>query len=219
MNPYMKTNIKVNLKRLREWYYQLGKMKTPIHRSWKSDYGADYFEEGSEGYGWSLHGFENNPTYSKVEWKVEESMNHPMLRSKGVITLESGEWFHVCNSHYTKRRDIVKDTYMGDVLDFFGGSYRGITWAMKPGFKFVTHVDYPVGDMYRMHIPLYTNEDSWFQIEEEKFHMPADGYVWMMNAGDYEHTAWNAGTTDRVHVYWQMPPSTSDWFTNLTETI
>ena len=198
MSTYVKTNIKVNLSRLRGWYYRLGKKEKPIHKTWETDYGSDYFEKGSEGYGWALHGFEVGAPHEEVEWKKEETANHPMLRSRGIIKFGDNDWVHICNKHYTKRRGIAKDNYMGDILDFFHGGYRGAVWGIKPGFKFVTHIDYPNNDTYRIHIPLYTNTDAWFQVGEEKFHMPADGYAWMIKTGDHEHTAWNDGGNDRI---------------------
>ena len=219
MKTHVKTNIKVDLINLRCWYDWLNLGEKPIHKSWETDYGSDYFEEGSEGFGWSLHGFEEGPSYQSVEWKDEETANHPMLRSKGIIKFGDDDWIHICNTHYTQRRDIVKDNYMGEILDFFEGSYRGVVWAIRPGFKFVPHIDYPNRDTYRMHIPLHTNSDSGFQIGEEEFHMPADGYVWMINTGSHIHTAWNEGSSSRIHIHWQMPPESFDTFVDLNESI
>lgn len=212
MKTYVKTDIRVDLSQLRAWYEWLLEKENPVKKSWKTDYGSDYFEAGSEGFGWSLHDFEMDSAYHRVEWEDPQTINDPMLRSKGTITFEDGHSIPVCNRHYTKQRDIVKDNYAGKILDFFGGSYRGIVWAIKPSFKFVPHVDFPRNDTYRVHIPIHTNNHSFFEIGGEKFNIPADGYVWLINTGDHEHTAWNYGTESRVHLYLQMPLATFDQF-------
>ena len=54
-----------------------------------------------------------------------------------------------------------------------------------------------------MHIPLVTNEGSWFIYENKSISMPADGSVYMVNNGR-PHTFINAGKEPRLHLTFEI---------------
>jgi hypothetical protein len=56
-----------------------------------------------------------------------------------------------------------------------------------------------------------------FKMEDETVNMPEDGYLWMVNTGSEMHTAWNDGSTDRVHIHWQMPIDKWDYYLNILQ--
>lgn len=206
---HLRTNIQVSLPRLDSWLNATAGRHVTVRRSWEDDYASDYFEKGSVGMGFSLHTVFPPPENSVHEWKNIDTVNDPMIRSKGIIRTDS-HWRHVCNSDYKLRLPTVGEGHLKTILDCFPEAYRGAVWEMEPGFKFVPHIDFPNGDTYRMHIAMWTNEDARFRVGDEEFHIPSDGHIWMINTGAYEHTAWNYGKTTRCHIHWQMPIETWD---------
>jgi hypothetical protein len=208
MNPstYVQTAMKFNYSRLLAWWLVTDEPR--IIKGSTDDYANKYIEPGSVGYGFSLHTF-FPPAEADIEQQRPDAVADPMIRSKGIIR-NAGGWRHICNSDYTLRRDNVCTGHMEEILDRFPEAYRGAVWAMKPGFKFVSHIDFPNNETYRMHIVLQTNPKAFFQIGEETFHMPTSNRIWMINTGDHIHTAWNGGGIDRIHIHWQMPIDTWD---------
>jgi len=209
MNPLtnIKTKIFVDAFLLRQWWDLAFIQEKVITKSYEDDYASKYFEKGSVGYGVSLHTF-FPPAEADIEQQRPDAVADPMIRSKGIIRT-ADSWRHICNSDYILRTDACMG-YIASVLDHFPEAYRGAVWAMKSGFKFVPHIDFPNEETYRMHIVLQTNPWALFKIDNDEFHMPADGSIWMINTGEYEHTAWNYGDSDRVHIHWQMPINTWD---------
>lgn len=55
----------------------------------------------------------------------------------------------------------------------------------------------------RIHIPLVTNEDAWFIIEKEIFHLPADGSVYLVDTTKM-HTVVNTSSENRTHLVGQI---------------
>lgn len=51
----------------------------------------------------------------------------------------------------------------------------------------------------RLHLVIHTNPGACMVIEDECFHIPADGHVWVTNTERY-HTAFNGGEEVRVHL-------------------
>jgi hypothetical protein len=50
----------------------------------------------------------------------------------------------------------------------------------------------------RMHLPIITNDDVLFTVDNETINMKA-GEIWEVNNSSYFHSVYNNGTTDRVH--------------------
>lgn len=196
---------------LMQWWESELIQNSVITKSYTDDYASKYFEEGSVGYGVSLHTF-FPPAEADIEQQTPDAVADPMIRSKGIIRT-AGSWRHICNSDYTLRTDACTG-YIAQILDKFPEAYRGALWGMRPGFKFASHIDFPNNTTYRMHIVLLTNPWALFKIGDDEFHMPDDGCIWMINTGDYEHTAWNRGDSDRIHIHWQMPIDTWDKYAN-----
>lgn len=209
MTGLVRTDMQLDLDRLRDWFEALRYYEYPTKKDDTIDYAKDYFEPGSRGYGWALHVFEEPENTESVWWRTPSRKDDPMIRSKGKITFKDGTKCHIGNEHFTKRREACNG-YMAEVMNLFPEAYRATVWAMCQGFKFVEHIDYPQEQTYRMHVVLYTNPEAMFKLGDEVVHMPADGHIWMVRTGSEMHTAWNNGPTDRIHVHWQMPIETWD---------
>lgn len=67
-----------------------------------------------------------------------------------------------------------------------------------PGTKLPPHQDKP--DKLRFHIPITTNPDARFIINDINLHLPADGWCYLVNTS-YLHSTENNGITDRAHIY------------------
>lgn len=64
-------------------------------------------------------------------------------------------------------------------------------------FKHRDHTDQ--GYVVRLHLPIVTNESCFFETEDEKAHLPADGSLYLIHVNRI-HWATNNGTTDRFHL-------------------
>ena len=67
---------------------------------------------------------------------------------------------------------------------------------LEPGGILPTHVDFPYYKCVRLHAMLSTNPYVWFNVGGEKFHLPADGRFYWIDAGKH-HAVWNLGDTPR----------------------
>ena len=71
--------------------------------------------------------------------------------------------------------------------------------CLEPGSELKWHQD-GLASQYqvRVHIPLLTNENAFFETQEGRFHMPADGDGYLVHTNLF-HRATNYGTTPRFH--------------------
>lgn len=84
-----------------------------------------------------------------------------------------------------------------DMLELFPFGYRAGVGSSPPGTIVPPHTD-ECGDFaFRLHIPIYTNEQYVWTTEEGQFHMPA-GSVYLVDTA-YEHATRNDGNDPRVH--------------------
>ncbi len=100
---------------------------------------------------------------------------------------------------YTEQNEIGKE--FGFVYDLFSdlgiGLERGRVLKANPGHRHSDHLDYDI----RIHLPVITNPDCQMVYGDNQYHMPADGYIYLIN-GFRLHHFFNHGTTERVHLVW-----------------
>lgn len=71
---------------------------------------------------------------------------------------------------------------------------------LSPNTESLWHRDAPDWLYYvRMHIPIETNENCYFECEEGRQHLPADGSVYLLNVNRM-HKVINSGLTNRYHI-------------------
>lgn len=104
---------------------------------------------------------------------------------------------------YRKIKDDVP-SYLREVLSTFPGAHRTRFANLAPNSEVKPHIDYDTLYGIRLHIALDTNEGcyngGWDKDGNEvKYHIPADGSVWLVNPG-VKHYAVNAGSTPRNHL-------------------
>jgi len=104
---------------------------------------------------------------------------------------------------YRKVKDDVP-SYLREVLNTFTGSHRTRFANLAPNSEVKPHIDYDTLYGVRLHIALETNDQcyngGWDKDGNEvRYHIPADGSVWLVNPG-VKHYAVNAGSTTRNHL-------------------
>jgi hypothetical protein len=90
------------------------------------------------------------------------------------------------------------------LLDFFPTAFRMYMFVTSPGVVVTQHYDdtFPQR-IYRMHIPIETNDKAIWIVEGEKLHMPA-GKVFLVDPLKILHGTENYGDTDRVHIVFEF---------------
>lgn len=67
------------------------------------------------------------------------------------------------------------------------------------GFWHKDGVEVPNYLKLRLHIPIVTNSQCYFEYQDSRFHMPADGSAWLVNVGK-DHRVLNLSSEDRYHL-------------------
>lgn len=74
---------------------------------------------------------------------------------------------------------------------------RGRVLKASAGHVHSEHLDYDI----RIHLPVFTNPDCQMVYNGQHYHMPADGFLYLIN-GFRLHHFFNHGSQDRVHLVW-----------------
>ena len=97
-------------------------------------------------------------------------------------------------------KTILYDKYTAEVLNKFNSPITKARFiSLLPGGFLPPHVDFPYYKYIRIHGALKTNPDSFWEVEGDKFHVPADGHFYWLDSGRY-HSVWNDGCTERLHL-------------------
>ena len=119
-------------------------------------------------------------TYPTSEWKEEERL----------ISINESEYSEVCEP--------FKNTYIEEVHNLVKSEWKigRMRFLMKPPRSCLSwHRD----PERRLHIPIITNPGCRMVIEEESYHMPADGTIYITDNTKY-HNFFNGGEIDRLHL-------------------
>lgn len=68
---------------------------------------------------------------------------------------------------------------------------------LKPKGLIAPHVDFPYYEQIRVHACIFGNDDTWWEVEGQKFQIPSDGNFYWFDTGKY-HAVWNDGSSDRI---------------------
>ena len=95
----------------------------------------------------------------------------------------------------------ARECFKGYALDLIKNlpirSKKWLVTVHTPGTKLVLHQDSP--DKIRVHIPIFTNDQSVWTIDGEDFILEP-GYAYLVNT-TLPHTLENKGATNRIHLY------------------
>ena len=78
--------------------------------------------------------------------------------------------------------------------------------------KINLHID--SDDYWKIHIPIYTNKDAVFVYENDDYHLPATGAMYLINTS-VKHGTINRGTSDRIHLLFKIPAKDVDTVRNM----
>ena len=99
---------------------------------------------------------------------------------------------------YTEICPEFKDTYVEEVYNLISSKYKlgRVRFLMKPPRSCLSWHRDPEP---RIHIPIITNVGCKMVIEDESFHMPANGSAYVTDNTKY-HNFFNGSEIDRVHL-------------------
>ena len=119
-------------------------------------------------------------TFPSSNWEEEERLD----------TIDEKKYSEVCKP--------FKGTYIEEVYNTISAEWKigRMRFLMKPPRSCLSwHRD----PERRIHIPIITNPGCRMVIEDESFHMPADGSVYITDNTKY-HNFFNGGEIDRLHL-------------------
>ena len=181
-NDFQKQNIKFDIKKLKEAYKQVLKIKDFQGVEGVTNFGAI-----------SLTQIPGDPDSIKgnkargVFWTKPDQTGKEVIRDQMIDEAAYSEFI----SDY-------KETYFKEVVETLQKNYklgRVRILLKKPRSTLSWHRD----PEPRLHIPIITNPGSIMVIDNVAKHMPADGSVWITNNTKY-HNAFNGGEENRIHL-------------------
>jgi len=100
------------------------------------------------------------------------------------------------------------------IIDVFPQVKQTVITVHYPGSKLPWHIDTEeqLSDHWKIHIPIETNNLSYFLYEDEKFVLET-GHAYLVNTG-INHATDNQGTTERAHLIFKIPVSHVDTILN-----
>ena len=181
-NDFQKQNVKFDIKKLKEAYKQILKIKDFQGVEGISNFGAI-----------SLTQIPGDPDSIKgnkargVFWTKPDQTGKEVVRDQMID-----------EASYSEFINDYKDTYFKEVVETLQKNYkigRVRILLKKPRSTLSWHRD----PEPRLHIPIITNPGSIMVIDNVAKHMPADGSVWITNNRKY-HNAFNGGEENRIHL-------------------
>jgi len=182
--------IPVDVQAIREWYTNLEKN----YSDWKFVIGENHHVWKmpiSDPTGETGHILPDDAFYYTLCWNGDEPGPKPFEQG-----CAKPEYRDDDNDELNPRQ-----CFNGYALDFVKKlPVRSKKWLITghtPGTKLITHQD--ATDKIRVHIPIYTNEDSNWTINGEEYHMEP-GWAYLVNT-TLPHSVENKGSTNRIHLY------------------
>ena len=181
-NDFKRQDIKFDIKKLQEAYYQLVDTKNFAGVDGISDFSAISLTQ-IPGDPDSIKGSKARGVY----WTKPDASGKEALRD--VMINESA---------YCQFIEEYKNTYFEEVFNTLSTKYklgRIRILLKKPRSTLSWHRD----PEPRLHIPIITNPGAIMVVDHVAKHMPADGSVWITNNTKY-HNAFNGGEENRIHL-------------------
>jgi hypothetical protein len=181
--------LKIDQQLLLTWYEEL----LNNYSDWKWEYGKHNYmwkydpQEKIGSY------FQSDTAWIMLTWGDDTQGPVPWLR-----TITKDEYNAQMPNHELAPRECFKG-YALDVISNFPVLTSDVQVALHtPKTRLPEHQDSP--EKFRFHIPILTNPDAKFVIDGKTLHLPADGWVYIVNT-TYPHYTDNQGDTTRVHIY------------------
>jgi hypothetical protein len=98
---------------------------------------------------------------------------------------------------FTKQTDACTGYFQEVINKFHSPKTKCRLLNLKPRGVITPHVDFPYYRQIRVHAAIYTNEDTYYEVEGVKFKIPSDGNFYWFDVGR-NHAVANNGTNDRI---------------------
>lgn len=181
---------KVDIDKLRKWYANLEQE----YNDWKFVVGDNehiWQEPIVDPEGVTGHRLMPDTAYYTLCWNSDEAGPKPFEQGQAKPEYRDND-----NNQLNPRK-----CFTGYGLELVKSMpIRSKKWLVTihtPGTKLITHQDSP--DKLRVHIPIYTNNDSTWIINGTEYFMEP-GWAYLVNTS-LPHSLENKGTTDRIHLY------------------
>ena len=118
-----------------------------------------------------------------------------------LINLDPSAPYHMSDNPFERDYKNYKKTincigWGAKAVDFFERGYRSILAVSPPNTYVVPHKDWK--DKCKIHIPIQTNDDCKWILEDGIFTMPA-GKAYLLDV-DFKHGTINKGNINRIHL-------------------
>lgn len=179
----------VDTEKLKDWYAELLKR----YSDWKWEYGRHKYMWKYDPHEKIGEFFQPDTAWIMMTWGADVKGPVPWLR-----TITKDEYY----APMPKDESAYRECFFGyakEVITNFPIPAEEIQVAIHtPGTRLPQHQDSP--EKLRFHIPIHTDEKARFKIDGNDVHLPADGWVYLVNT-TYLHETNNSSDIDRVHIY------------------
>jgi quercetin dioxygenase-like cupin family protein len=152
-----------------------------------------------QGIGLTHRSGSTNPLYDAIEWHGKDGEYNSTTVHVGRDALPKYDHLikHNGDRDFTERNSLCSG-YLQSILDQFSSPITKARFAeMKPGGFLTPHFDAPYYEQIRVHAALFTNPEVWWEVEGDRFQIPADGHFYFFDAGKV-HSVSNQGSESRV---------------------
>jgi hypothetical protein len=92
----------------------------------------------------------------------------------------------------------ILDDYFAQVFGVFKSKVsKASLLELRAGGWLGSHVDFPYYKTIRLHASISGCDNAWYEVNGERFQLPADGNWYFIDTGKY-HAVWNEGPSHRL---------------------
>ena len=168
-------------------YYETVKEKYH-HLKWVVNNSIDIKDHKVENiYGWAIQSNFKDPTIPCPPYHIQKDEN----------------------THPDNNFDVPTELIFGfsrKIIKSFPNVRQTVIAGHPPGTVINLHIDND--EFFKIHIPIHTNNDSYFNFEDEKF-LLKEGKAYLINTS-LKHGVDNSGNTDRVHLIFKIKKNDVD---------
>ena len=181
-SDFQKQNLKFDIKKLQEAYFQITQIKKFDDGGGISHFGAICLTR-KPGDPDSIKGHKARGLY----WTKPDKSGEEVQRDVKIDESEYSEFIpDYENTYFKEVYDVLSSKYkLGRVRILLKEPRSTLSWHRDPE--------------PRLHIPIVSNPGCLMVIDNVAKHMPADGSVWVTNNTKY-HNAFNGGEENRIHL-------------------
>lgn len=155
------------------------------------DQNADY-----SGLSLTAHSDYDNPL---EEWHVKRSPDNSINKLGDRRMYLNRTLPNTIETPYDIETEAMSDVIRQIVAKFKSKITKVSLVQLQPGGAIVPHLDFPYYNCVRLHASIVTNDQMWYDIENGRFQVPADGNFYFFNAG-LHHGVINEGNTARINL-------------------